>query len=197
MSIKVKYDQVLINLLKSVFYESPSDVDEFLPIVKDMKNIPNILSFLNTNKNSQKDLDNSISLVFFLKNLFSENNDLIPLFLERCVNNKKSFLKSLADLYLNEQIDVQAQTLLGDLINNINYTVSVQKDIFEHIYQKLSIFYNINQRPINESKKILTGKILIKHLKLLNIFYTDLKNENKPEENEKKSTNVEDKRHRR
>ena len=193
MSIKVKYDQVLINLLKSVFYESPSDVDEFLPIVKDMKNIPNILSFLNTNKNSQKDLDNSISLVFFLKNLFSENNDLIPLFLERCVNNKESFLKSLADLYLNEQIDVQAQTLLGDLINNINYTASVQKDIFEHIYQKLSIFYNINQRPINESKKILTGKILIKHLKLLNIFYTDLKNENKPEENEKKSTNVEDK----
>ena len=193
MSIKVKYDQVLINLLKSVFYESPSNVDEFLPIVKNMKNIPNILTLLYGNINTQIDLDNIISLVFFLKDLFSENNDLIPLFLERCVNNKKNFLKSLVNLYLNNQMDVQVQTLLEDLINNINFTVSVQKNIFEHIYQRLSTYFNIRQIPKNESRQILTGKLFIKHLKLLNIFYTDLKNENKTEENEKKSTNVEDK----
>ena len=61
MSIKVKYDQSLIILLKSIFYESPTDPEEFVPIVKDIKNIPNIISFLELNKNTQMEINNSIS----------------------------------------------------------------------------------------------------------------------------------------
>ena len=55
----------------SIFYKSPTEEDEFLPIVKDMKNIPNIISFINSNNSLQMTLNNNISLVFFLKNLFS------------------------------------------------------------------------------------------------------------------------------
>ena len=57
MSIKVKYDQSLIILLKSIFYESPTDPEEFVPIVKDIKNIPNIISFLELDNNSHRPLD--------------------------------------------------------------------------------------------------------------------------------------------
>ena len=181
MSIKVKYDSMLMTLMNSIFYPSPDEPDEFLPIVKDMKNIPNIISFLNSDKNIQMDLNNRISLVFFLKNLFSENNDLMPLFIKRCVQNKKTLLESIVDLYLNDKVYGESQILLEDFINNVNFTVSVSRDIFEYIYQKISVYYNIYQKIKNE-KTNLSGKLLLKYLKLLNIFYTDVKNENKEQE---------------
>ena len=181
MSIKVKYDSMLMTLLNSIFYPSPDEADEFLPIVKDMKNIPNIISFLNSDKNIQMDLNNRISLVFFLKNLFSENNDLIPLFIKRCVQNKKTLLESIVDLYLNDTIYGESQALLEDFMNNVNFTVSVSRNIFEYIYQKISVYYNIYQKVTYE-KTNLSGKLLLKYLKLLNIFYTDVKNENKEQE---------------
>ena len=181
MSIKVKYDSMLMTLLNSIFYPSPDEADEFLPIVKDMKNIPNIISFLNSDKNIQMDLNNRISLVFFLKNLFSENNDLMPLFIKRCVQNKKTLLESIVDLYLNDKVYGESQALLEDFINNVNFTVSVSRNIFEYIYQKISVYYNVYQK-IKYEKTNLTGKLLLKYLKLLNIFYTDVKNENKEQE---------------
>ena len=92
MSIKIVYNNQLISLLNSIFYASPHEKDEFLPIVKDMKNIPNIIQFINLNKNVQINLDNIISLIFYLKNLFSENNDLIQLFIKNCLKKNKNFL---------------------------------------------------------------------------------------------------------
>ena len=181
MSIKVKYDNTLMSLLNSIFYPSPDEPDEFLPIVKDMKNIPNIISFLNSDKNIQMDLNNNISLVFFLKNLFSENNDLMPLFIKRCVQNKKTLLESIIDLYLNDKVYGESQALLEDFIKDVNFSVSVNRNIFEYIYQKISVYYNVYQKEKNE-KINLTGKLLLKYLKLLHIFYTDVKNENKEQE---------------
>ena len=70
----MKYDKVLMDLMNSIFYQSPTEKDEFLPIIKEIKNITNIISFINTNNNYQMNLDYNISLIFFLKNLFSENN---------------------------------------------------------------------------------------------------------------------------
>ena len=204
MSIKVNYDTELMELMDSIFYHSPSEEDEFLPIIKEMKNIPNIISFINKDNNLQTNLDNNICLIFFLKNLFSENNDLIPLFIKRCNKDKKTFLESLVNLYLEESIVGQSQTLLEDLINNINFTVSVNKDIFEYIYQKLSFYFNIEQNSNGDKITYLSENVLLKYLRLLNIFYTDIKNENKDinekgdkkdnkEKSEKKSRNPEDK----
>ena len=179
MSIKVIYNKELISLLNSIFYESPIEKEEFLPIVKELKNIANIIPLLTLNKNVHFNLNNAISLIFFLKNLFLENNDLMPLFIKNCNKNKKSLLTSLVDLYLEESIEEQAKTMIEDLIYNINFNVSISNNILEYIYQKLNVFFNINQKIKNENTQILTEPILLKFLKLLNIFYTDIKNENK------------------
>ena len=191
MSIKVVYNNQLISLLNSIFYPSPYEKDEFLPIIKDMKNIPNIIQFLNLNKSIQINLDNAISLILYLKNLFSENNDLMPLFIKNCLKYNKNLLKRLIDLYIDENIEGQALQIIEDLIYNINYNVSICKNIFEYIYQQLNKYFNINQNKKTENSPILTEPILLRYLKLLNIFYTDLKKEN--EITEKKSKKVEDK----
>ena len=191
MSIKVVYNNQLISLLNSIFYPSPYEKDEFLPIIKDMKNIPNIIQFLNLNKSIQINLDNAVSLILYLKNLFSENNDLMPLFIKNCLKYNKNLLKRLIDLYIDENIEGQALQIIEDLIYNINYNVSICKNIFEYIYQQLNKYFNINQNKKTENSPILTEPILLRYLKLLNIFYTDLKKEN--EITEKKSKKVEDK----
>ena len=191
MSIKVIYNNQLISLLNSIFYESPIDKDEFLPIVRDLKNIPNIIPFLNLDNNISSNLNNSISLIFFFFFLFLENNDLIPLFIKNCFKNKKSLFTSIIDLYLEEKTEEQALIMIEDLIYSINFNVSISNKVFEYIYQQLNGFFNINQKTKNENVKTLTVPIFLKIMKLLNIFYTDIKKEN--EVAKKASNNVEDK----
>ena len=190
MSIKVVYNSQLISLLNSIFYPSPLEKDEFLPIIKDMKKIPNIIPFINLDKNIKINLDNTISLIFYLKNLFSENNDLIPLFIKNCLNNNKNLIKRLIDLYIDEKVEGQGLEIIEDLIYNINFNVSICKNIFEYIYQQLNKYFNINQKKKSENSPILTEPLLLRYLKLLNIFYTDLKKENEMAE---KTNKIEDK----
>ena len=191
MSIQVTYTSQLISLLKSIFYESPTEADEFLPIIKDSTNIPNIIPFINIDQNDQTNLNNAISLIFFLKNLFIENNDLMPLFIKHCVKNQTTFLESIINLYLKEKIENQSLVMIEELINNINFNISVSGNTFEYIYQKLNHYFNITQKVKNEKTIVLTEPILLRYLKLLNIFYTDIRTENKL--TEKKSNNNEDK----
>ena len=67
MSIKVTYNGQLISLLNSIFYASPTETDEFLPIIKDAKNIPNIIPFINRSQDAEMNLENAISLIFFFE----------------------------------------------------------------------------------------------------------------------------------
>ena len=193
MSIKVIYNEQLISLLSSIFHPSPKEKDEFLPIIKDMKNIPNIISFINLNRSNQNNLNNTISLIFFLKNLFSENSDLIPLFIKNCIKNNTTLLCSLVDVFLDEKVDGQALTMIEDLLKNINFNVSITKNIFKYIYQQLNIFFNIHQQKKSENNQILNESILLKYLKLLNICYCDVKNENENEKDEIEKNSREDK----
>ena len=64
-------------------------------------------------------------------------------------------------------------------MNNINFTVSVNKNIFEYIYQKLSFYFNIGINANNDKNSFLSEKVLLKYLRLLNIFYNDIKTEKK------------------
>ena len=191
MSIKVTYNRQLISFLNSIFYESPNETDEFLPIIKDARNIPNIIPFINIFQDAEMNLDNAVSLIFFLKNLFLENNDLIPVFIKLCTKNKITFLESLVNLYLQEKLPNESLIMIEDLINDINYNVSICKNIFEYIYQKLNIYFNIKQTVNKNNNKILTESVLLRYLKLLNIFYTDIKKENELTEQQK--SNNEDK----
>ena len=60
MSIKVSYNQQLISLLNSIFYESEDESDEFLPVIKDMENIPNIIPLININPKDEMNVENAI-----------------------------------------------------------------------------------------------------------------------------------------
>ena len=191
MSIKLIYDRSLISLLNTIFYESPSETDEFLPIIKDAKNISEIIPFLGSDINIQINLNNNISLIFYLKNIFSENDDLMPVFIKLCNKNKITFIQALINIYLNDKIKDQSLTLIEDLLSNITYKVSVCRSIFEYIYQKLNIYFNINQNIQFNETTVLTEALLLKYLKLLRIFYTDIKSE--CEDTENKSTKDEDK----
>ena len=192
MSIKVTYDRQLISLLNTIFFASPNETDEFLPVIKDAKNIPNIIPFINRSQDAEMNLENAISLIFFLKNLFLENNDLIPVFIKHCVKNKITFLESIVNLYLQEKLEKDSLIMIEDLISDINYHISICKNIFEYIYQKLNIYFNIKQTINKDNNIILTEPVLLRYLKLLNIFYTDIKKENELTE-EQKSNNNEDK----
>ena len=187
MSIKVVYNEQLMNLLSSIFPNSPTEKDEFLPIIKDMKNLPNIIPFINSDRNIKINLDNTISLIFFLKNLFCENSDLIPVFMQHCVKNDKIFLSSLVDIYLDTNVEGQSLLMIEDLIKNINFNVSISKKILKYIYQKLTYFFNIDQKRVGFYTQILNEPLLLKYLKLLNIFYSDIKNQKDSEEIKSKS----------
>ena len=189
MSIKLIYNEQLMNLLNSIFPASPTEKDEFLPIIKDMKNLPNIIQFVNLDRNIKINLDNIISLIYFLKNLFCENSDLIPVFTQNCFKNDKTFLNCLIDLYLDKRIEKQSLIMIEDLIQNINFNVSISKKILKYIYQKLNYYFNINQKRIEVYTQILTESILLRYLKLLNIFYTDIKSQNNLEDKTSKSIN--------
>ena len=191
MSIKVIYDRSLITLLNSIFYESPFESDDFLPIIKDAKNIPDIVPFLSSDTNVQINLNNTLSLIYYLKNLFSENEDLIPLFLKHCIKNKTTLIQAIINKYMDNKLEGQSLTLIEDFLSNIIYNVSVCKSIFEYIYQKLNIYFNINQNIQCNDNTILTEALLLKYLKLLNLFYTDIKSES--ENTEKQEIKNEDK----
>ena len=191
MSIKVIYDRSLITLLNSIFYESPFESDDFLPIIKDAKNIPDIVPFLSSDTKVQINLNNTLSLIYYLKNLFSENEDLILLFLKHCIKNKTTLIQAIINKYMDNKLEGQSLTLIEDFLSNIIYNVSVCKSIFEYIYQKLNVYFNINQNIQCNENTILTEALLLKYLKLLNLFYTDIKSES--ENTEKQEIKNEDK----
>jgi len=185
MSIKVIYDRSLIDLLNSIFYENPDESDEFFPLIKNAKNLPNIIPVLSYDTKNEINLNNAISLIYYLKNIFSENSDLIPLFVKYCHKNRNNLIEKVINLYLTDKFEGQSLTLIEDLLSNITYNISIPKNIIAYIYQKLNIYFNISQNIQYNNNTILTEQLLLKYLKLLNIFYTDirgeLKNENKEE----------------
>ena len=195
MSIKVIYDRSLIDLLNSIFYENPDESDEFFPLIKNAKNLPNIIPVLSYDTKNEINLNNAISLIYYLKNIFSENSDLIPLFVKYCHKNRNNLIEKVINLYLTDKFEGQSLTLIEDLLSNITYNISISKNIIAYIYQKLNIYFNISQNIQYNNNTILTDQLLLKYLKLLNIFYTDirgeLKNENKEEK--KSTTNNENK----
>ena len=162
-------DKELSSLLKGIFYELPNNVNEFLPIIKTSKNIINTIPFLLTyNTNKEEHINQNINLLFIIKEFFTLNNNLIPLFMRDSIfSHNMSFYECLITLYLNESINNENKSVLEELIKLINKNYSLSKNSFEYIYQKLSQYYT------NKAKIILTDKLLLRYLNLLNLLYTD------------------------
>ncbi len=159
----------LSSLLKEIFYELPNNENEFLPIIKTSKNIIKIIPFLLTyNTSKEEHINLNINLLFIIKEFFSLNNNLIPLFMRDSIfSHNMSFYECLITLYLNESINNENKSVIEELIELINKNYSLSKNSLEYIYQKLSEYYT------NKAKIILTDKLLLRYLNLLNLLYTD------------------------
>ena len=178
MSIKIKYNQELIKLLNSIFYTARDDEEDFLPVIKESKNIPKIIELLSKClSDNQIDVNNSISAVYFLTSLFGQNSHLVPIFMEKCIISRRNIYECLIFLFLNEKISGADQKLIEDFILTVTTYAAIPKNAIEYAYERLSLYFT------EQSKIKLTNDLFSRYLKLLNLFYTD-KN-NLPSENEK------------
>ena len=169
-----------IFLLTNIFDHLPNMTSRILPLISSSNNIRSFYSFLNYNNDSSDNyspIKEKLELLDILSKLFQMNNNLIFLFLKKCKSNIKSFFGPLIDIYLNENtVDIKNKKIIEDLLLLIINNVSVNKNILDYIYQKLSKYFT------NDAKIKLTNDTFLKYLNLLDIFYTgnliDDKNEN-------------------
>ena len=169
-----------IFLLTNIFDHLPNMTSRILPLISSSNNIRSFYSFLNYNNDSSDNycpIKEKLELLDILSKLFQMNNNLIFLFLKKCKSNIKSFFGPLIDIYLNENtVDIKNKKIIEDLLLLIINNVSVNKNILDYIYQKLSKYFTF------DAKIKLTNDTFLKYLNLLDIFYTgnliDDKNEN-------------------
>ena len=163
-------------LLTNIFHSIPNNPNRLLPLVSSPNDINTLFSFLNYNNenteenntdiNFQNTIKTKIELLNFLMSLFKMNNNLIYLFVKKCKSNIKTFFDPLIDIYLNEYTVNEYKIIVEELLKLLIKNVSMQKNVLEYIYQKLSIFFR------KDAKRKLTETLLLKYLNLLDIFYT-------------------------
>ena len=159
----------LSELLKGIFFEELENIYEYVPIIRNSKNITKIIPFFLTHsKNNEEDMNSIINLVNLLQKFFKINNNLIPLFM----NNNfyaigKTFYECLIKLYLEEYICEENKLFIEELMKTININYSISKNIIETIYQNLSQYLR------NCGKNILTQSLLGRYLNLLSLMYSD------------------------
>ena len=178
-----------INILKDIFHFSIDNSSEIYPILKDSDNIKKFKEYM---KNKSTNNKNKIFLLQKLKMIFEQNDILIPFFINNCYKKPCYFFYQIINLYLAEDLDEDSMNVLEEFLFMINSNISLNKQIFEFIYQKLSKFFG------NRSKINLTELQLIRYLHLLKIFYKNPSiNENinnNENNNENKKDNIKEKK---
>ena len=170
-----------IFLLTNIFESFPNMPNKMLPLLSSYNNINAFYSFLNYNNDSSENNDSikiKLELLNALTKLFEVNGGLVFLFLKKCKSNFKSFFDPLIDIYLNEYTqDIKDKKIIENLLLLIIKTTSVNKNIFDHIYQKLSKYFG------KDAKAKLTNETFLKYLNLLDLFYTCSLGNNKIDNN--------------
>ena len=153
-----------MNILKEIFYFSSENSSEIYPILKNADNIQKLKQYLN-NKNINN--ENKLYLLKKLKKIFEKNDILIPFFIDKYYKRAPYFFYPMVKIYFSEETDEENMKFIEEFILLINSHISLDRPIFEFIYQKLSKYFgNRSKINLNESK-------LIRYLRLLNIFYKD------------------------
>ena len=155
-------------LLTNIFASLPNMSGRLLPLVSSSNNINVFFNFINYNNDTSDNisLQTKLELIEILTKLFQMNNNLIFLFVKKCRSNIKSFFDPLIDIYLNEYTKDKNKKIIEDLLIILVDNISINKNVIEYIYQKLSQYFR------KDSKIILTNDIFLKYLNLLDIFYT-------------------------
>ena len=120
------------------------------------KAVQEFTSFLSNDKVPSK---NKIELLSIIKEKFTEYRMLIEYF---SVINSKSIYIHLIEVYLSEKSDNKLKEAILDFIDAILIHIEVRKEIFDFIYQKISLLY----RGIDKitSDKVNQYLLILKHL---------------------------------
>ena len=161
------------NLLSSIFKISKKGDNIIMPIIEDSTNIPNLLVFLNNKENNIADKEEIIYILFYL---FKENNLLLPFFMKKNLSNNINLYEPLIDLYFSKDQSLNKYgEYFYEFIKMIRKNITLAKGPIEHIYQKLSLYFESNQADNIER---LNESLLLKYLDILKLFYIGEKNEN-------------------
>ena len=153
-----------ISILKEIFHFSPKNPPEIYPLVKNSDKIRDLNSYM---ENQNIPNEKKISLLKELKSLFLSNYNLIPFFTTKYVSSTANFYFPITNIFLSEDTNEEDLKFLEEFLILLNSNISISKLTLEYIYQKLSKYYN------NKAKVKLTESLLIRFLKLLQIFYKD------------------------
>ena len=74
----------------------------------------------------------------------------------------------LIDLYVTPKLKKEYESLLDELFQIILTHVTITRNALEYVYQKLSLYFK------NNKQEMLNEAILLKYLKLLKLFYSDV-----------------------
>ena len=176
-----------MNILQEIFFFSKENSSEIYPILKNVDNIQKLKQYL---KDKNINNENKLSLLKIIKMIFEKNDILIPLFIDKYYKRSSYFFYPIIKIYFSEETNEENLKFLDEFIFLINSHISLERSIFEFIYQKLSKYFgNRSKTNLNESK-------LLRYLRLLNIFYKNTSisenndvNENNIKKKEKKTRN--------
>ena len=170
-----------INILKEIFHYSTDNSSIIFPIIKNPDNVKNFKEYMNNKHNTNK---TKILLLKELKILFDQNDILILYFVKNCYIKSFFFYYPIINLYLSEDINEEDLKFLEEFLILINSYITLHKQIFDFIYQKLSKFFS------NRNKKKLNRIQFIRYLCLLKIFYKDTNISGGVEKNENNENNI-------
>ena len=148
----------LSNCLLTIFHVSSKNNKKFVPILKMIKDVKNIPSYI---LSIEKSYDEKIILIKNLYSLFQENPSLINLFNRECKYCKETFMESIIKLYLE---NIEEQEDIFNFIKLCYENILVDKNTIDIIYQNLSKYF------YNDAKIKLNEKYFLKHINLLNIL---------------------------
>ena len=153
------------NPLHSIFIKDNKNT-----ITSEIDSLNNIKSFFEFLKDDNVNKENKIFVIELFTEKLKDNRYISEYFSS---NNNKSIYIYLFDLYLSSRnSDNKLRTSIINLLNELRINIQAGKDIYEYIFQKLSLIYR-NEIEINSDT-------LYDYLKLLYTILDETENIQKP-----------------
>ena len=139
-----------------------NDKGNYLPKIKSLKNISQFFNFLKNSNNSQE----SKSAIINDLSILIKKNRFISEYFSSFENIPIYFF--LFDLYLNKDTNEKLKQTILNLIKELISNIETNKNIYEYLYQKLSLIYHDN--------KSINFNLLYNILTLLNNIMGEIEN---------------------
>ena len=139
---------------------------------QELQNIENINLLWNYLEDENKSPESKSQIINDLTEKIKINRYICEYFSLADAINKKSIYIFLFDLYLNQNSSTKLKNSILNLIKELIINIEITKDIFEYIYQKISLLYKEEEQVSPEKLK--------EYLTLLNAILGDTMNIQKP-----------------